>query len=148
MAYMCELLKQLPQWALGAQSLRGNSWKRHKTCVSDSMQNGPSLHLTLSIIPQETGSAQEPNHPISQVCRWLSLSTLTLPLRSPLTFQLKHPSLHTHTHTHTHTDIQTHTAALLLLLFSPCFIFFRKSASIPIITIVEYPEVNFNHKKL
>ena len=55
---------------------------------------------------------------------------------------------HTHTHTHTHTDIQTHTAALLLLLFSPCFSFFRKSASIPIITIVEYPEVNFNHKKL
>ena len=59
-----------------------------------------------------------------------------------------HTHTHTQIHTHTHIDTQTHTAALLLLLFSPCFIFFRKSATIPIITIVEYPEVNFNHEKV
>ena len=52
---------------------------------------------------------------------------------------------HTHTHRYTHTHTHTHRAALLLLLFSPCFIFFRKSGTISIIIFVEYPEVNFNH---
>ena len=146
MTYMCELLQQLPQWALGLDPLGGtlgngirhasqNPCGMESLCISDSAPFHRRQDLLKSPTIPSAGCVTG-CHWALWLCHWGHLW--------PSSWSI-HPYPYTHTQIHTHTHTHTHRAALLLLLFSPCFIFFRKSGTISIIIFVEYPEVNFNH---